>query len=204
MSIGTLYIISAPSGAGKTTLVKALVENTPRLRVSVSHTTRPPRPHEKQGVNYHFVSREEFLQLLAENAFLEHAAVFDYEYGTSEQWVAQQLDQGIDVILEIDWQGARQIRRLRPNSVSIFILPPSRATLRQRLDNRNQDSQAVIERRMRDAMNEMSHYSEFDYLVVNDNFATALQDLQAIIRSHRLRQRVQSRWLEGLLVDLLK
>ena len=203
MSKGTLYIVSAPSGAGKTSLVKALVETTNNLQLSVSHTTRTARPGEKNGVNYHFVTQDEFIHMLTCNLFLEHAQVFDHYYGTSEQWLAHQLQHGIDIILEIDWQGAQQVRRLKPDCVSIFILPPSRATLEQRLRNRRQDSEQVIARRMREAVNEISHYVEYDYLVVNDDFDLALQDLQAILHSQRLKQLNHASNLEKLLTELL-
>jgi guanylate kinase len=200
---GTLYLIAAPSGAGKTSLVKALLEKTQNLRVSVSHTTRPPRAGEKDGINYNFVSKTEFLQMLTDKVFLEHAQVFDNYYGTSEKWVTEQLNTGIDVILEIDWQGAQQVRRLKPDTVSIFILPPSRATLEQRLRNRGTDSEAVIAKRLRGAVEELSHYLEFDYLVVNDEFNQALKDLQAIIQSQGLKQAAQAIKLKGLLNELL-
>ncbi len=203
MSKGTLYLISAPSGAGKTSLVKALLENTPNLKVSVSHTTRQPRAGEKDGINYHFVSKTEFQQMLSENVFLEHAQVFDNYYGTSGKWVTEQLNTGIDVILEIDWQGAQQVRRLKPDTISIFILPPSRAILEQRLRNRGTDSEAVIAKRLRGAVKELSHYPEFDYLVVNDDFEQALKDLQAIIHSQGLKQAAQVEKLKELLNDLM-
>lgn len=203
MNQGTLYLIAAPSGAGKTSLVKALLEKTPNLKVSVSHTTRPPRVGEKDGVNYHFVSKTEFLQMLSDKVFLEHAQVFDNYYGTSLKWLTEQLNTGTDVILEIDWQGAQQVRRLKPDTVSIFILPPSRAALEQRLRYRGKDSEAVIAKRLRGAVEEMSHYIEFDYLVVNDDFDQALKDLQAIIQSQGLKQAAQAIKLEGLLNDLL-
>ncbi len=183
---GTLYTVSAPSGAGKTSLVKALVESSGDLHVSVSHTTRDQRPGEIDGLNYHFVSKSAFIDMLEASAFLEHAEVFGNHYGTSQQWVQDQLDVGIDVILEIDWQGAEQVRRLMPYSVGIFILPPSREALEQRLNQRGQDSDEVIQRRMAQAVEEMRHYSQADYLVINDTFEEALTDLSAIIRSARL------------------
>ena len=200
---GTLYIVSAPSGAGKTSLVKALLDSTCNLRVSVSHTTRAMRPGEVDGVNYNFVSREQFLAMLEEDAFLEHAEVFGNLYGTSQRWVEQTLAEGCDLILEIDWQGAEQVRRLLPESRSIFILPPSREALRQRLDNRGQDSAEVIERRMQEAVSEMSHYVEYDYLVINDQFSDALEDLKAILRARRNEQQLQQQRHVQLLVDLL-
>ena len=185
---GTLFIFSAPSGAGKTSLVKALLDCTSHIGVSVSHTTRAPRPGETDGKDYNFVSVETFRQLIEDNAFLEHAQVFDNFYGTSQQWVESELAEGRDVILEIDWQGAQQVRHLMPDAVSVFILPPSIEALQQRLSGRGQDSDETIARRMRDAQSEMSHYGEFDYLIVNDDFDNALQELRAVVvaRRHRL------------------
>ncbi|PAV46946.1 guanylate kinase [Pseudomonas sp. HAR-UPW-AIA-41] len=203
MSIGNLYIVSAPSGAGKTSLVKALLEAEPRVRVSVSHTTRAMRPGEVDGVNYHFVTREQFTAMLEQDAFLEHAQVFDNFYGTSQHWVEQTLAEGYDLILEIDWQGAQQVRRLLPQAKSIFILPPTQEALRHRLTNRGQDSGEIIERRMRDAVSEMSHYVEFDYLVINDDFGHALEDLKAIFRANQLLQAPQQMRHGGLLSELL-
>ena len=203
MSKGTLYIISAPSGAGKTSLVKELLTVTDQIMVSVSHTTRAMRPGEVDGTDYHFVSQDDFQQMVAEGAFLEHAQVFDNFYGTSQQHVEEQLATGMDVILEIDWQGARQVRKLMPDCQSIFILPPSKSALQERLQNRGQDDASIIERRMRDAVNEMSHYAEFDYMVVNDDFNLALQELKAIITANRLRQLQQAENLENLLTELL-
>jgi guanylate kinase len=203
MSQGNLYVISAPSGAGKTSLVKALIEKTPNIRVSVSHTTRAPRPGEQMGVHYHFTHVPEFEAMLAQGEFLEHAKVFDNYYGTSRHWVEEQLAAGTDVILEIDWQGAKQIRAQLP-AIGIFVLPPSRKTLEERLCRRQQDSAEVIARRMRDAVNEMRQYGQFDYLVVNDDFDTALADIQAIARSHRLSRQSQQSRLAGLLEELLR
>lgn len=204
-SNGTLYIFSAPSGAGKTSLVKALLENTPDIVVSVSHTTRKMRAGEQDGVNYHFIDIPSFEKMVSQQAFVEHAKVFDNYYGTSKRAVEQQLTAGKDVILEIDWQGARQIRAWRPDAVGVFILPPSRSTLQQRLQDRQTDSAEIIARRMRDAVNEMRHFDEYDYLVVNDDFATALADLRAIVASRRLtrdRQRhAQAPLLASLLAD---
>lgn len=200
---GTLYIISAPSGAGKTSLVSALLKAHPEVRLSVSHTTRPMRPGETNGVNYHFVDREDFLQRLQQNEFLEHAEVFGNLYGTSGHWVRQTLKEGHDLILEIDWQGAQQVRQLMPEAQSVFILPPSREALRQRLADRGQDSPAVIEQRMQEAISEMSHYPEYDYLIVNDDFELALAELEAIFRAHRLRQPNQSERQQELLLQLL-
>ena len=203
MSIGNLYIVSAPSGAGKTSLVKSLVETTPEVVVSVSHTTRPPRPGERDGVHYHFVSSATFEAMQAEGAFLEHAQVFGNRYGTSRAVVLAQLAAGLDVILEIDWQGARQVRALLPSSTTIFILPPSREALRQRLAGRGQDSPETIERRMAAALSELSHYAEFDYLVINDRFSAALEALRAIVIANRQRREAQLERQRGLLGTLL-
>lgn len=203
MTLGTLYIVAAPSGAGKTTLVKRLVETTPGVAVSISHTTRPPRPGERDGEHYHFISLVAFEAMIAENAFLEHAQVFGNHYGTNRAAVQAQLASDQDVILEIDWQGARQIRELMPDSLSIFILPPSREALRQRLAGRGQDSAEVIERRMAAALDDLSHYAEFDYLVINDDFATALNALRAILIARRQRRNVQMERQRELLQRLL-
>ncbi len=184
---GNLFIVSAPSGAGKTSLLKALLERDADLKLSVSHTTRTPRPGEVDGVHYHFVSVDEFMRLAGEGAFLEQAQVFDNYYGTSQSAVQSLLDEGHDVVLEIDWQGARQVRKAFPEAISIFIVPPSVAALRERLGNRGQDDEAIIERRMRDARSELSHYAEYDYLVVNDDFDLALDELQCIVRAERLK-----------------
>ena len=200
---GTLYIVSAPSGAGKTSLVKALLDSTCNLRVSVSHTTRAMRPGEVDGVNYHFVSREQFGEMLQRDEFLEHAEVFGNLYGTSQRWIEQTLAEGYDLILEIDWQGAQQVRRLLPQSRSIYILPPTQEALRHRLTNRGQDSGEIIEQRMREAVSEMSHYVEYDYLLINDDFAHALDDLRSIFRANQLAQERQQRLHHGLLAELL-
>ncbi|HHH44127.1 MAG TPA: guanylate kinase [Gammaproteobacteria bacterium] len=204
MSIGTLYIISAPSGAGKTSLVKALLDKLADVTVSVSHTTRAARPGEQDGVDYHFVTREEFERLVADGEFLEHAQVFDNYYGTRRATVLEKLDSGADVILEIDWQGARQVYRAFPEAVRVFILPPSREALRERLTGRGQDSEEVINRRMADAVSEMSHYDEFDYLIFNDDFATALEELIALFRSRRLRSEAQKQRYASELRGLLE
>jgi guanylate kinase len=202
-STGTLYIISAPSGAGKTSLVKALIDARPQIRVSVSHTTRAMRPGETDGVNYHFVDRAEFVRMIEHGDFLEQAEVFGNLYGTSQSHLQQTLDAGHDLILEIDWQGAQQVRRLMPNARSVFILPPTQQALRQRLTNRGQDSDEIIEARMREAVSEMSHYVEYDYVVVNDDFATALDDLKAIFRANRLSQTHQQQEHGELFKQLL-
>jgi len=187
MSQGILFIVSAPSGAGKTSLLKVLLEEAEDLGVSVSHTTRAPRPGEENGVHYHFVDVPTFEAMVADGGFLEHARVFDNYYGTSAAGVRDALDQGRDLVLEIDWQGARQVRERFPEAVSIFILPPSVEELRRRLSARGQDSEDVVERRMRSAMDELSHFDEYDYLVTNDRFEDALEDLRALVRVERLR-----------------
>ena len=188
---GTLYTVSAPSGAGKTSLVAALVKKRPEVCVSISHTTRSMRPGEIDGVDYHFVNHATFEQMLGEGAFLESAKVFSNFYGTSQAWVESTLAQGRDVILEIDWQGAAQVRRQLPETVSLFILPPSREALRERLTGRGQDPQEVIDARMAEAINEMTHYVEADYLLVNDDFTQALAQFEALIDAQKLRRDTQ-------------
>lgn len=188
---GSLYIISAPSGAGKTSLVSKLIEMDSHITVSISSTTRPIRPGEENGVNYHFLTIDEFQEKIKQNDFLEHAQVFDNFYGTSKSSVEAQLKAGKDVILEIDWQGAQQVRKLIPEAISIFILPPSLDELQRRLNGRGTDSEEVIARRMRDAVNEMSHYDEFDYIVINNHFDTALKQLHSIFSSGRLTKAKQ-------------
>jgi len=201
---GMLYIVAAPSGGGKTSLVSALLQADSGIKLSISYTTRPPRPGEEDGVNYHFVDEARFHQMVQEGAFLEYAEVFGCYYGTAQAAVESQLSEEVDVILEIDWQGAQQVRRLMPECRSVFIVPPSREELERRLRGRGQDSEAVIARRTAEAVEEMSHYSEFDYLVVNDDFETALADLKAIFRSRRLEVAVQSQVLAGQLARLLE
>ena len=178
---GRLYVIAAPSGAGKTSLVKALMEREPRLRFSVSYTTRKPRPNEIDGRDYHFVTQARFEEMVAQDEFLEHARVFDNYYGTGARAVREALAQGVQVLLEIDWQGARQVRARLPEARSIFILPPSRRALEDRLRARSTDSDAVIQRRLQDAGQDLTHWSEFDYVVINDRFEQALSDLLAIV-----------------------
>ncbi|WP_372862668.1 guanylate kinase [Spongiibacter sp.] len=202
-SQGTLFTVSAPSGAGKTSLVARLLEEMDNVQVSVSHTTRAMRPGERDGVNYHFVSHDTFAAMLQDSAFLEHAQVFDNYYGTSQQWVETTLASGRDVILEIDWQGAQQVRKLMPDTVSIFILPPSQQALRERLTGRGQDDETVINRRMSAAVAEMSHYVEGDYVVINDDFDTALAELKAVLLSHRLQLSKQQLRHHDLLTALL-
>lgn len=200
---GRLFVISAPSGAGKTSLVKALLERNPALRVSISHTTRKPRPHEENGREYFFVSTEEFRGLVARGAFLEHAQVFDNYYGTGRETVDRLLAAGTDVLLEIDWQGARQVRAALPECVTIFILPPSRSALEVRLTQRRTDSTEVIARRLQDAVGDMRHSSEFDYVVVNDRFDQAVEDLAAIIAGHGEALRKDRPSIRPLLRELL-
>ena len=204
VSSGTLYIVSAPSGAGKSSLLRALLDAVGGdLVLSISHATRAPRPGEVDGKDYHFVDVGTFNDMVSRGAFLEHAQVFDNFYGTSRQGVEDQLSAGLDVILEIDWQGARLVRELMPEAVGIFILPPSLDALRERLQDRGQDDDEVIERRMRDAVSEMSHYNEYDYLVINDVFQAAQDELAAIVHSHRLRLEIQSQRNVDLLAALL-
>lgn len=200
---GGLFVIAAPSGAGKTSLVKALLERNPALTVSVSHTTRPPRPHEVQGREYWFVTPQEFQDHLARGEFLEHARVFDNYYGTGRSAVETMLAAGRNVILEIDWQGARQVRQSAPGCTTIFILPPSRAALEERLRNRRTDSAAVIARRLQDAVSDMSHYSEFGYVVVNDDFETACRELECILTGNGQALVSDRAQLAPLLADLL-
>jgi len=201
---GTLFVVSAPSGAGKTTLVRALTAGDQRIRLSVSHTTRPRRPAEANGVHYHFVTDSRFRIMVDADAFLEHAHVFGNDYGTSRDAVLEGLQAGYDVLLEIDWQGARQVRSRMPEAVGIFILPPSRASLEERLHGRGADDEEVIAARLAKAVEEMSHHGEFDYLVVNDDVDEALADLSAILRSVRLRQDTQALRRRDLLAELLE
>ena len=201
--LGTLFIVSAPSGAGKTSLVKALREECPGLAVSVSHTTRAQRPGEQHGRDYFFVDREVFGRMVSDGEFLEHARVFDNQYGTARSTVETALARGEDVILEIDWQGARQIRQVMPACRSIFVLPPSREALEERLSARGLDDPATIARRMADAISEMSHYAEYDYLVINDDFRVALGELRSIIVASRLHTPRQSAQQQRLIDALL-
>ncbi len=202
-TLGTLYVIAAPSGAGKTSLVQALVETTQDIDISVSHTTRSMRPGEQDGIHYHFIDQSTFEQMIEQGAFLEHARVFDNYYGTSMANIEQELEAGRDVILEIDWQGAEQVRKQVPACVGIFILPPSREALEERLYVRGQDTEEVIARRMHDAVNEMSHYAEFDYLIFNDDFDTALAALRAVVIARRQRFAAQARRQAETLKELL-
>lgn len=200
---GSLYIVSAPSGAGKTSLVSKLIEQDTHIMVSVSSTTRPKRDGEEDGVNYHFLETETFLEKIEHGDFLEHAEVFGNFYGTSKSSVEAQLNAGKDVILEIDWQGAQQVRKLMPEATSIFILPPSLEELQRRLNNRGTDSAEVIEKRMNEAVSEMSHYDEYDYIVINYNFEKALEELHSIFKAGRLRHEVQSKAHKNMIAGLL-
>jgi len=199
-----LYVVAAPSGGGKTSLIEALIEKDHRVSLSVSYTTRAARPGEKNGVHYHFVDDPAFIGLIGKNAFLEHAEVYGHRYGTAREAVEIKLHAGFDVLLDIDWQGARQIRKTFPFCCSIFILPPSLKTLRNRLAWRGQDSEEAIDRRMREAREEISHWSEFDYLIINDNFDQALADLQSIVRHRKLHRPDQQDHYDDLLAELLE
>jgi guanylate kinase len=204
MPQGRLYVIAAPSGAGKTSLVKALMEREPRIQFSVSYTTRKPRPNEIPGRDYHFVSAERFQEMIANGEFLENARVFDNCYGTGVRTVQEALSNGEELLLEIDWQGARQVRARLPEACSIFILPPSRQALEQRLKGRSTDSDEVIQRRLRDAAEDLGHWREFDYVVINDRFEQAIEDLQAIVEnrgSHLVAQRPEVVHLAARLVN---
>ena len=203
MSRGNTFIVAAPSGAGKTSLVRALLDATPGLILSISTTTRAARPGEQDGRDYFFVDRDEFAQRRAQDAFLEHAEVFGNFYGTPRDWVEERLADGLDVILEIDWQGARQVRERMPEAIGIFVLPPSLDALEERLATRAQDDAEVIARRMRAARDEIRHYDEFDFLVINDDFGQALADLGAIVHAARLGRTAQQSRHERLLEELL-
>jgi guanylate kinase len=192
--LGNLFIVAAPSGGGKTSLVKQLIQRLEGIEVSISHTTRKPRPKEVDGVDYFFVSDMDFVEMINRNAFIEHAKVFGHYYGTSAEQISARLKAGIDVVLDIDWQGAQQIRQVFPRAVSVFIIPPSLQTLKERLLQRGQDKEAIIEDRMLRAQEEMSHYAEFDYLIVNEDFETAANNLCAIVTANRLsitRQKIK-------------
>ncbi|WP_423063503.1 guanylate kinase [Candidiatus Paracoxiella cheracis] len=202
--LGNLFIVAAPSGTGKTTLVNALMEKVDDLKISISYTTRSPRPGDQEGIDYFFIDESKFKQMEKEDAFLEHAEVYGYHYGTGKEWVTQQLNAGIDVLLEIDWQGAQQIRRLFPPALSILILPPSIKALHERLLKRQQDDPAVVEERLAMAKAELEHYKEFNYLVVNDDFNQALGELMCIVCAERLQLDVQQQVLADLLEELLQ
>ncbi|QSA96642.1 guanylate kinase [Methylococcus sp. EFPC2] len=203
MNKGVLFVVSAPSGAGKTSLVRELRASLEGFTVSVSHTTRPVRAGERHGQDYFFIDHAGFERMIDEGAFLEHAKVFDNYYGTARATVETALTEGHDVLLEIDWQGARQIKALMPETVGIFILPPSREALESRLRGRGQDDESTIARRMRDAIAEMSHYNEYDYLIINDHFETALEELRAVVIAQRLQAHRQSARWSGLIANLL-
>ena len=196
---GSLFVVVAPSGAGKTSLVEALLRSEPNIRLSISYTTRAPREGELQGREYHFVDRDRFERMIAAGDFLEHASVYGNYYGTSRRWIEEQLDGDHDVLLEIDWQGAQQVRRLFPNVVGIFILPPSIAELQRRLEMRGKDPPEVIQRRTASAREEISHVLEFEYIIVNERFESALDDLTAIVRAARLSRARQSHRLSKLI-----
>lgn len=202
---GTLFIIAAASGTGKTSLASALADSLNDVRISISHTTRPIRQGEKKDESYFFVENTTFQDMIEGNLFLEYAKVFGFLYGTSRQWVLEQLEAGIDVILDIDWQGAQKVRQVMPqNSISVFLLPPSREELQKRLETRNRDSQAVVTDRLNKASGEIAHYKEFDYLIVNDTFEKALSDLRSIILATRLKTSRQEHKYSSLLADLLQ
>ncbi|WP_217555139.1 guanylate kinase [Vibrio metschnikovii] len=205
MGKGTLYIVSAPSGAGKSSLIAGLLERNPTyaMKVSVSHTTRGMRPGEQDGVHYHFVQKEQFEALIEQGEFLEYAEVFGNYYGTSRVWIEDTLEKGIDVFLDIDWQGAQQIRQQMPHAKSVFILPPSKEELERRLNTRGQDSVTVIAKRMSEARSEISHYCEYDYVIVNDDFDVALMDFKAILRAERLKQDKQAAKYQSMIAALL-
>lgn len=199
-----LYVIAAPSGGGKTSLVRALLKRDDQVSLSVSHTTRPPRPGEKNGIHYHFVTDQAFMSLVDQGEFLEHAQVYDHRYGTGRSSVEEKLARGLDVLLDIDWQGARQVRKAYPNAKLIFVIPPSIEALRKRLTARGQDSEEVIARRMSQARSEISHWNEFDHLIVNDDFDAALDDLHAIIRKGAPSRDVNEQKTAEILANLLE
>lgn len=205
MPLGNLYIVSAPSGAGKSSLISALLQQQPsyEMQVSISHTTRQPRPNEEHGKHYYFVDHQEFERLIAEDAFLEYAEVFGNYYGTSLPMIERSLKQGIDVFLDIDWQGAQQVRKKVPAAKSIFILPPSLQELERRLIGRGQDSNEVIAARMKKAISEISHYDEYDYLIINDDFDQALSEIKVILKAEKLRVERQVQRHQLLISQLL-
>jgi guanylate kinase len=201
---GNLFIISAPSGAGKTSLVNALLKINPQIELSVSYTTRGPRPGEQDGKDYHFVSRETFLEMAKRGEFLESAEVYGNLYGTSQTWISREIAKGRDLLLEIDWQGAAQVRRIFPESISIFILPPSIAALEQRLRGRGKDNDAVIAKRMAAVREDVAHIAEFNYVIINDNLDDALRELNAVVLSARLRCAMQLSRYQNLINQLQK
>ena len=200
---GSVFIVSAPSGAGKTSLVRALLEADPLVKLSISYTTRAPRPGEVEGQHYHFVDLNAFMVMLNRGDFLESAEVYGNHYGTSQRWIETQLAHGLDILLEIDWQGAMQVRNLMPQAVSIFILPPSIAALKARLTGRAQDTDEVIARRVAAAREDMSHVGEFDYVIINDDFAIAAAELQAVVKASRLQLAKQMARHRALIQNLL-
>lgn len=202
MSDGNLFIVSGPSGAGKTSLVRAMTERMGEITISISHTTRKQRPGEIHGQDYFFTTMSDFQKMIHDRLFLEYAQVFDHHYGTKKEYVASQLTQGFDVILEIDWQGAQQVQQSMPEAKSIFILPPSLKELRKRLRNRGQDDDATVQRRMSDAIAEISHYRQFEYLIVNEEFERTAKQLESIIDGFRLKLNRQAKKLAALLNDL--
>lgn len=204
ITTGNLYVVAAPSGTGKTTLVQALVDSMQKITVSISHTTRKKRPLEVNGINYYFVDEAQFKSLIAENDFLEHARIFNHYYGTSKKWVQETLQSGMDVILEIDWQGYQQIKKALPHTIGVFILPPTLQDLKKRLISRNQDDDAIIQTRLEDAKETVAHIQEFDYVVVNDDFERALTDLKNIIKAGRLKASKQCLRYQKLIHDFLQ
>lgn len=201
--IGSLFIVAAPSGGGKTSLVKKLVSDLNEIVVSVSHTTRKMRPGEVSGIDYFFIEEKQFQRMIEQNEFVEYANVFDYHYGTSVGQIKERLQAGIDIVLDIDWQGAQQIKRLFADAVGVFVIPPSLHALKQRLIARQQDDDAIVAKRMQRAHDELIHYAEFDYLIVNDDFAKAADELRAIVIAHRLRMQRQVEEQRNLLSFLL-
>lgn len=200
---GSLYVVAAPSGGGKTSLVRALLDDVENIAVSVSHTTRPKRPNETEGQDYYFIDDDKFNKMLKNNEFVEHATVFGHSYGTSKAQIENRLNQGIDMLFDIDWQGARQLTQLFERVETVFILPPSLETLHERLTNRGQDKAKTITERMNEAKEEMSHYQEFDYLIINNAFDAALNELKSIVYANRLRQSSQAIRHQKLLSNLL-
>ena len=200
---GNVFIVAAPSGGGKTSLVKELITKLPDIEVSISHTTRSPRPGEQEGQDYFFVNEQQFIDMINESAFVEHACVFNHYYGTSFAQINARLEAGIDVVLDIDWQGAAQMKHLYSEAISIFIVPPSLDVLKQRLQDRRQDNDNVIGHRMQRAQDELGHFSEFDYLSVNDNFSKASEELRAVVIANRLSASRQTRKIGKLLSLLL-
>ena len=200
---GNIFIVSAPSGAGKTSLVRALLEADLRVKLSISYTTRAPRPGEVEGQHYHFVDLNAFMLMLNRDDFLESAEVYGNHYGTSQRWIENQVALGLDILLEIDWQGAAQVRKLMPQAISILVLPPSITALQARLTGRGQDAAAVIAKRVAAAREDMSHFGEFDYVIINDDFALAAADLQAIVKASRLPLAKQVQCNGALIANLL-